>query len=149
MHRRRQPPSDQIFQIKIFTDILDNNCNNNRDIEDLFYDGEVNECFECTYGVFYDGTTLPNSNLFCQNPTAQEGVVPIGTCPKYATKACYTAASWHFAYDGTEYEEDFKGCSTFAMEEDEDECASYIQNGLTYNNCRQTCTGKQVLPQKD
>ena len=80
--------------------------------------------------------------MYCQNPTAQEGVVPVGTCPKYASKACYTAATWHFAQHGTEYEEDFKGCSAFAMEENEDECASYIQNGLTYNNCRQTCSGK-------
>merc|ERR1719454_852553 len=127
-------------------------CNDDLSIEDYFNDGVVEECFSCQYGEFYNGNTLPNSNLYCTNPIADSGTVPIQECPKYATSSCFTAATWHYAANGDELEEDFKGCSAFRLDTNDDlECDNYLINGITYNNCRSTCDDNncnRVTPQK-
>ena len=121
-------------------------CNYDREVENLFDQradqNETLSCFSCMYGTFYNGVTLPNSNKYCQMPISEEGVVPTQACPVYANAGCFTAATWHYMPNGDEYEEDFKGCSTFTTHEDNELlCGEYIVNGLTYSNCRSTCHG--------
>ena len=126
-------------------------CNDGLDIEDYFAENNVEECFTCTYGEFYNGNALSNSNLYCTNPIADTGTVPTQKCPKYATAACFTAATWHYAANGDELEEDFKGCSAFKLDDDDLQCDNYVINGITYNNCRSTCDEdncNRITPQK-
>merc|ERR1712227_1091185 len=89
-------------------------------------------------GEWYNGDALPNSNIYCQNMEPLDKV-PTQQCPKYANAACFTAATWHFAPNGDEYEEDFRGCSAFSLEGLE-ACGAYINNGITHDSCRSTCS---------
>ena len=82
-----------------------------------------------------NGNALPNSNRYCTKPIADTGTVSTQKCPKCATTACFTAATWHYAANGDELEEDFKGCSAFKLDDDDLQCDNYVINGITYNNC--------------
>lgn len=116
-----------------------NLCNNDLSVEDDFDAGDeaVDECYSCLYGEWYNGNVLEGSNIYCQAPDAT-GLVPTQSCPKYLNAACYTAATWHS--DGNnDFEEDYKGCSAFKLDENEQTCSDYVVNGIIYKNCKSTC----------
>jgi len=121
----------------------DDGCNNGLDIENLFSSGNDDlSCFSCQYGTYYNGANLPNSNINCQNGVAVEGTVPVQKCPKYANQGCFTASTWRYNPDGTSMEEDYKGCSSFKLENDENgNCGFATINGLPHETCRSLCDG--------
>ena len=128
-----------LLHVKTCTDICtDSACNNNLKVGNKFDQGNDIECYSCQYGRWQDGTILPGSNINCQQSVANENV-PTRQCPVYLNAGCFQATTWHYSGD-SRIEENFRGCSAFALEEDDvQECNDYTQD-TTYTNCRRTCS---------
>ena len=134
-----------LYQAKECLDYCEGNlCNSNTDVLEYFDEGTDIECYGCQYGQDNQGNVLPDSNIYCQSPSV-DGLVPPMKCPVYANAACFTAATWHYE-NGAEFEEDFKGCSTFKYDDEDEICSDYLYNGITYKNCRSTCSGDGCNP---
>lgn len=103
----------------------------------------VDQCYSCQH---YKSTT---GEEFGQ-PTCGQAIEDITTirtssCPKYANAGCYHAASYHLDYtdDGTEYQEDYRGCSPFNTVSGDGMpngnryvCHHMELNGLDHENCK-------------
>ena len=68
----------------------------------------------------------------CGDNVSPGGEIESITCPTYAAKSCYHAASFHvdYANDG-EFTDDFRGCSPFE-ETREDYCELTVIQGQSY-----------------
>ena len=49
--------------------------------------------------------------------------------------ACFTAATWDFSGDKIA-EEDYKGCSAFRLNENEEYCSQFELDGNTVDSCK-------------
>ena len=98
--------------------ILGNGCNNELEsVAQKFHteDG-VTSCYTCNFTEHTDGSVegLPKcgDQIF-----SGDDIIPKKSCPIYATKSCYHAASFHKDYVlDAEFTDDFRGCSPFSVD---------------------------------
>ena len=69
----------------------------------------------------------------------EDAAVRTRVCPSYMNAACFTAATWHTDADGNEAVEDYKGCSAFKLDLEDQYCGVTDVNGESYNTCKSTC----------
>jgi len=117
------------------------NCNNKShsdQVKALFDSGNGNlECHSCTWARDQFGGIIGGSNEACTKPDVSDENFMV-KCPIFANAACFTAASWHLE-GSIEVEEDFKGCSTFRLNNDEPVCLDWEFDELSYQSCKSTC----------
>ena len=93
----------------------------------------VDECYTCYYTQDIDG--IVSGRPGCGNFTDRTQA----SCPSYASKSCYNAASFHRNYTtGGDFEDDFRGCSPFEMTREE-KCETAKIQDLDHINCKETC----------
>lgn len=113
-------------------------CNSEFDIvADLFDQGNDIECYSCKYAVDIDGVIMDGSNDKCSLADVT-GEIMTTQCPTYANAACYSSSTYH-PVEG--YREDYKGCSTFRLDEEQHYCENFEINGEYLSGCKETCDG--------
>jgi len=117
------------------------NCNNNshsEQVKALFDSGNSElECHSCTWAKDQFGGIIGGSNEACLKADVSDENFMV-KCPIYANAACFTAAAWHME-GSIEVEEDYKGCSSFRLENDEPVCLDWKFDELSFQSCKNTC----------
>ena len=90
----------------------DDNCNNDLDtIAQLFYVGNVESCWKCSYIQNSNGTV--EGQPACSEELDSNSSIKQETCPIYANAACFTASSLSKNEENVYFEDDYRGCSPF------------------------------------